>query len=112
MAACGTEQIRAALAPQKELADSTDRTHLHRLEKKGYVMHRFEGRSNIYECVVAPGEAAATTVQRVIRRFFDGSAENFLLGLVNDRVISKEDLAEVAAKLAQTPETPKRRTQK
>ena len=97
---CTTDQIRIALQPGKELADSTIRTLLHRLELKGYVSHRIEGRSNVYTCVVAPDQAATRTVRHVIERFFQGSAESFLLGLVNDHVLSEDDLAEVVSKLA------------
>jgi predicted transcriptional regulator len=100
MGAATTDRVRAALLPDKELADSTVRTLLHRLEVKGYVRHRVEGRSNVYECEVAPGQAATRAVRNVIDRFFHGSAESFLLGLVNDRVVSDEDLADVVAKLA------------
>jgi predicted transcriptional regulator len=102
LGACTTDQIRVALLPGKDLADSTIRTLLHRLELKGYVSHRLEGRSNVYECEVAPGQAATRTVRTVIERFFHGSAESFLLGLVNDKVLSNEDLAGVVAKLEET----------
>lgn len=99
LGSCTTDQIRGALASHKELADSTIRTLLHRLETKGHITHSTEGRTNVYTCRFAPGTAATGTIRSVIERFFEGSAENFLLGLVSERVLSKEDLAEAAAKL-------------
>jgi BlaI family penicillinase repressor len=108
MGTCTVEQVRLALGSDRQLADSTIRTLLHRLETKGYVSHRAEGRSNVYECRVAPDEAATHTVRRIIERFFHGSAESFLLGLVNERVLSKQELADAAAKLAEPPDSPRR----
>lgn len=104
--ACSTEEVRAALAPAKELADSTVRTLLHRLEVKGYVGHRAQGRSNVYEARVAPGDASTSAIRGVIQRFFHGSAESFLLGLVSQRILRPEDLAAAAAKLSEAREKP------
>ena len=43
------EDVREALASQHPMKDSTVRTVLSRLEDKGYLEHRVEGRTNIYK---------------------------------------------------------------
>src|SRR5262245_53600692 len=42
------EEVRASLAKRHFMKESTARTILSRLEEKGYVRHRVEGRTNIY----------------------------------------------------------------
>lgn len=50
-----SEQVRLALAARHPMKDSTIRTMLRRLQEKGYVKHRVEGRTFIYSGVEAPG---------------------------------------------------------
>ena len=47
------EQLREALLPAHRLKDSSVRTLLRRLEVRGYVSHRLDGKTYVYEATMA-----------------------------------------------------------
>src|SRR5213080_4730468 len=67
------ERIRKALAPQQELKDSTVRTVLRRLQEKGYVSYKIEGKAFVYSGVEKPRNVAVRAVRQILDRFCDGS---------------------------------------
>lgn len=77
---------------------STVRTILRVLERKGYVRHREEGLRYVYEPAVARDVARKSAVQRLLRTFFDGSAQQAVAALLDPKVsrISREQLDEIA----------------
>jgi predicted transcriptional regulator len=72
---------------------------LRRLEAKGYVRHRTEGRTYIYEAAEAPSTVAARAVRQLIDRFCGGSAEALLVGLVRNDVVSAAQLERLTKKI-------------
>jgi predicted transcriptional regulator len=96
----GAEDVRSALAERHPMKESTVRTILTRLEAKGYVTHRVEGRTNIYSGVDAPQNVAAKAVHQIIERFCGGSVEQLLVGMVANDVIDERELQRLAQKIA------------
>lgn len=94
------EQIRGALASKHALKDSTVRTVLKRLEEKGYVTHKSEGRAFIYSVVEKPRSVAVRAVRQILDRFCGGSLEQLLVGLVENEVVDRKELEELARKVA------------
>src|ERR1051326_299091 len=72
------EAVRLALEPKYSLKDPTVRTMLRRLEARGYIAHRTEGRVFMYRAKVHSRSIAAKVVKNIIKRFCAGSAEQFL----------------------------------
>lgn len=97
--AATAEQIREGLAPRFTLKDSTVRTLLRRLEERGYLTHRTEGKVFIYESAVPPQSLAARAVQQIIERFWAGSAEQFLAGMVDEKVLTPAQIRKLAEKV-------------
>jgi predicted transcriptional regulator len=95
-----SEDIRQTLEKTHYMKESTCRTILRRLEEKGYVKHRVEGRTNIYTGVEQPENVAAKAVHHIIDRFCGGSVEQLLVGLVDSEMIGKDELKELAQKIA------------
>ena len=94
------EQAREALAPRRPLKDSTVRTILRRLEEKGYLTHRLEGRTYIYIGVEPPQNVAAGAVRQIIDRFCGGSVEQLLVGMVANDVVDERELQRLAQRIA------------
>jgi BlaI family penicillinase repressor len=94
-----TEDVRAALAERHSMKESTVRTVLSRLEEKGYVKHRVEGRTNIYSSQETPHNVAAKAVRQIIERFCGGSVEQLLVGMVNNDVIDEKELHRLAQRI-------------
>jgi len=93
------EQLREALQPAHPLKDSSVRTLLRRLEARGYLKHRLEGKVFVYEAAVAPRSLAARAVAGIIRRFCSGSGEKFLVGMVDEKVLSMDEIRRLARKI-------------
>jgi predicted transcriptional regulator len=99
---CTAEACREALASSRPMKESTVRTVLRRLEGKGYVSHTLEGRTFIYRAAEARENVAVRAVKHIIDRFCDGSAEQLLLGMVDQNVVGRKDLERLAHKIAQS----------
>ncbi len=95
------ESCREALAASRPMKDSTIRTVLRRLEEKGYLSHETEGRTFIYKASDARQNVAVRAVKGIIDRFCGGSAEQLLLGMVDNAVLSRKDLQRLAHKINQ-----------
>ena len=95
-----SEDVRAALAERHPMKESTVRTVLSRLEEKGYVTHRVDGRTNVYSSQEAPQNVAAKAVQKIIERFCGGSVEQLLVGMVNNDVVDEKELQRLAQRIA------------
>jgi predicted transcriptional regulator len=98
------EEVRAALAERHPMKESTVRTILKRLEEKGYVKHRVEGRTNVYTGLDAPENVAAKAVRQIIERFCGGSVEQLLVGMVANDVVDEDELQRLAERIAQRKE--------
>ena len=96
---CNADDVRQALADEKPMKESTVRTVLRQLEDKGYVTHRVEGRTYIYSPRFPPQKVAANAVRQIIDRFCAGSVERLLVGMVDDEVLTKAQLKELAKKI-------------
>ena len=97
---CTAEDVRLALASRHPMKESTARTMLARLEVKGYVRHRVEGRTNVYTGAEARDNVAARAVRQIIDRFCGGSVEQLLVGMVANDVVDERELERMALQIA------------
>jgi predicted transcriptional regulator len=81
-----------ALPKSVPLAYSTVLTTLRILENKGYLTHRQEGRAYIYRPVIGRDQARQSAVSHLVRRFFDGSRDELMLRLLEDKGIDAREL--------------------
>jgi BlaI family transcriptional regulator, penicillinase repressor len=93
------EQVRAALAARFPLKDSSVRTLLRRLEARGYLSHHLDGKIFVYEAAIPAQRVAAGAVRQIIKRFWAGSAEQFLAGMVDEKVLSPEEIHKLAKRV-------------
>jgi BlaI family transcriptional regulator, penicillinase repressor len=91
------EMVRERL--DKPLKESTVRTVLRRLEEKGFVNHSIEGRTYVFHAVDDRQSVAAKAVRRVAEWFCDGSIEEVLIGIVDSKMLDKEQLNLLAKKI-------------
>ena len=88
---------------QQQLPDppsySTVRTILRILERKGFIRHREEALRYVYEPVVEREVAGKSAIQRLLRTFFDGSAQKAVAALLDPKVsrLTRKELDEIAA---------------
>jgi BlaI family transcriptional regulator, penicillinase repressor len=96
------EQVRAAVRFQHPLTDSSVRTLLRRLEARGLLSHRVEGKVFVFRATLAPQSVVAKTVRHLINRFCGGSVEEFLVGMVDERIVSSHDIERLVSKVKRT----------
>jgi BlaI family transcriptional regulator, penicillinase repressor len=95
------EQCREALLPEHVMKDSTVRTVLRRLEEKGFLTHKVDGRTYVYRALQARRNIAARAVSHIVNRFCGGSVEQLLVGMVENEVIDRAELQRLAQKIAE-----------
>jgi predicted transcriptional regulator len=95
------EACREALASSRPMKDSTIRTVLRRLEEKGFLTHALQGRTFIYKASDARQSVAVRAVKGIIDRFCGGSAEQLVLGMVDNAVLNPRQLERIARKIAE-----------
>ncbi len=93
------EQAREELA--RPLKDSTVRTVLRRLEEKGYVTHSLDNRTFLYRPAESRQRVAARAAKRIVDWFCEGSVEALLVGLVDQKVLDRGELARLAECIAE-----------
>jgi BlaI family transcriptional regulator, penicillinase repressor len=93
------EQVREGLLPAHRLKDSSIRTLLRRLEARGLVKHRLDGKLFVYEAKAAPQSVAARTIRQMIQGIWAGSAEQFLVGMIDEQVVTPEEIERLAKKV-------------
>ena len=86
------EDVREALKKEYPLKDSTIRTVLRRLEEKGYAKHSSRGRTYVYSPTVPSQNVASDAVSGIIEKFCDGSVENLLIGMVDNKLLTPAKL--------------------
>lgn len=80
------------LTGASELAYTTVATMLRKMEAKGLVTHRIEGRSFIYRARVKEEEVTRTMADHFVERLFEGSLTEVVSHLLSTREVSKDEL--------------------
>lgn len=96
------EGCREALASSRPMKDSTVRTVLRRLEEKGYLTHEIDGRTFVFQASDARQNVAVRAVKGIIDRFCGGSAEELVIGMVDNEVLDRKALERLARRIAES----------
>jgi predicted transcriptional regulator len=72
---------------------------LQNMEKAGLVEHDEEGLTYRYRASLSRQNATGTLLRDFLARFFRGSAEDLVLGLVDSAALSARELAAIEAKV-------------
>jgi len=89
---CTVETVHQSVARGRSIKETSVRTLLRRLEQKGYLRHEEDGRAYLYRAVEPARSLAAHAVRQIIDRFCQGSVEELVTGMVDARVLSKQEM--------------------
>jgi BlaI family transcriptional regulator, penicillinase repressor len=95
--------VAATLADERGLKYTTVATLLTRLEKRGVVQPRREGRQLIYRALVSEPQVRRSMVADLIDSLFGGNAQELVAHLVSESEIAPGDLERVRKRLAKAP---------
>ncbi|MGB1014253.1 MAG: BlaI/MecI/CopY family transcriptional regulator [Nannocystaceae bacterium] len=94
----GVNDVKHALQGLgRALAPTTVATVLGRLEKRGYVRHRREGRQYIYSATVGEHDLQRSMLRRLTETLFSGDVTAVFSHLLHAREVGPGDLAQVKA---------------
>ena len=89
---CAVEAVHDVVSRQRKLKETSVRTILRRLEQKGYLRHEEQGRAYVYRAAEPARSLAARAVRQIIDRLCKGSVEELVSGMVEAKVLTKEEL--------------------
>jgi predicted transcriptional regulator len=95
-----TADVAAELAEERNLKHTTVATLLTRLEKRGIVAQRRDGRQLFYRSFVGEAQVRRSMVADLLGVLFDGDARELVAHLVQESEIEPGDLARVRRRLA------------
>lgn len=92
-------EVHRALRSERGLAPTTIATMLSKMETRGLVDHRTEGRRFVYRPCVTANDVRRSMVGELTERLFDGDPRAFVSHLISEYEIAPDDLAALRAAL-------------
>ncbi len=93
--------VHRALLDERGLAPTTIATMLVKMEKKGVVAHRSEGRRYLYRPTVTEADVRRTMVAELTDRLFAGDTAALVSHLLDEHRAGAEELAELKRLIAE-----------
>ena len=84
---------------RKDVNYKTVQTYIRRLEAKGYVNSKRDGRSKTYRARVRPAQVVRETVSDFVNRLFDGEALSLVEHYVRDQGLGPKEIKELRSLL-------------
>lgn len=92
--------VHEELLEERGLALTTIKTMLRKMDEKGVVSHRVDGRTFVYRATVAESEVKEGMVGYLIQRLFAGEGSALVNHLIDSGEIDHAELDELRARLA------------
>jgi BlaI family transcriptional regulator, penicillinase repressor len=92
--------VHQALLEERGLAPTTIATMLKKMEAKGVVRHRAEGRRFVYRPTVSQEAVTRSMVGELTERLFDGRPAELVAHLIEEYDIDRDQLAELTRLIA------------
>ncbi len=95
LGAATVQQIQEALPAHRKVAYKTVQTLLRRLEDKGYLTHKLEGKAHVFCPAVKREAVVKRTVLDFLDRLFGGDPRPLMQFLAREGHIDTEDIEEL-----------------
>ena len=93
--------VHQALSRERDLAYTTVATMLRKMETRGLVRHRLQGRSFVYRPAVAANAVTRGIADHLFDRLFEGSLADMVSHLLTTREVSREELSRLEKLIAE-----------
>ena len=90
-------EIEEQMDVERKLSPTTILSFLARLQEKGFLTVRKEGKNNVYAACVDKDSYMQTESRNILKRLYQNSAKNFLAALYDGNSLTDEDLKELEA---------------
>ncbi len=95
----GVLEISETLNKLRPVARNTVRTLMERMEEKGWLIHRAEGRSYLYSATVPREESLGQRVMDMVDKACGGNPEKLMMALLQYRGLSDEEAKRIRVML-------------
>ena len=102
--------VRAVLSRQRDVARNTVRTLLERMEEKGWLTHREDGRTYLYSATQPRHATIGQRVVEVLDTVCGGSPETLVTALLDYRGLTGSELRRIRAMLDEAKASKRRKT--
>ena len=102
--------VRAILSRQRDVARNTVRTLLERMEEKGWLRHREDGRTYLYSAIQPRQATVGQKVVEVLDTVCGGSPEALVTALLDYRGLTNSELRRIRAMLDDAKASKRRKT--
>ncbi len=89
-----------ALAARRPVAPTTVMTLLQRLERRGWLVHRVEGRAHVYRAAKDKQRSVGAILRRLRDVAFGGSIESLVASLLDAGDVSADEIRRLKKRLA------------
>ena len=93
--------VHQAVFSESDLAYTTVATMLRKMEARGLVSHRSEGRSFVYRAAIAADEVSQSMADHLLNRLFQGSLAEMVNHLLTTREVSRDELSRLERLIAE-----------
>jgi predicted transcriptional regulator len=97
-------RVQEALSDERDRALTTIATMLTKMERKGVVAHRTEGRQFVYRALISETEVHRSMVADLTERLFQGDFSALVSHLLTEQEIEAADLKRLKTLIAQSKE--------
>ena len=97
-------EVHADLADARGLAPTTIATMLKKMEAKGVVDHRTEGRQFVYRATVTEPDVHRSMVSELTERLFGGNSAALVNHLLAEGELEADELAEIRQRIQRAAE--------
>ena len=94
-------QVHAALLPERNLAITTIKTMLRKMEDRNLVSHTTQGRQFIYKPLIAESDVRESMLTDLIHRMFSGNSAALVNHLLDEGEINPDEIEQLKSKIAQ-----------
>jgi len=95
-------QVFELVGKESDLAYTTISTMLRKMEARGLITHRSEGRTFIYRAKVAAETVSRSMADHLVDRVFEGSLTEAVNHLLTTREVSRDELTKLERLIAET----------
>jgi BlaI family penicillinase repressor len=87
--------VHGVLANERDPAYTTIATMLRKMEARGLVKHRLDGRTFVYRAAVGEEAVSQGMADHLVDRLFEGSLSDMVHHLLTTREVSREELSKL-----------------
>jgi predicted transcriptional regulator len=98
---CTVGDVAGEITKERDLAYTTIATMLRKMEARGLVAHRVEGRTFVYRAAIDAESVTSNMSGHLIDRLFEGSLADLVCHLLETREVSREELAKIEKLIAE-----------